>query len=229
MHPRRAIRRISWDKKTHPIGFRLGVIRTWSSKWYEKKKYALWLHEDIKIRTHIKKKLYKTGISRVEIERLSGPDKVKISIFSARPGQIYGVEQKALRELKAELSKLSTSEVFLDVKEVKKVDLDAVLVAENVATQLENRVAFRRALKRTMQNCMKAGAKGVRIAASGRLGGAEMGRYEWYSDGSVPLHTLRADIDYGTALAHTTYGVIGIKCWIFKGEVLDASQQKTVR
>lgn len=216
-------------QKTHPIGFRLGVIRTWSSKWYEKKKYALWLHEDIKIRTHIKKKLYKTGISRVEIERLSGPDKVKISIFSARPGQIYGVEQKALRELKAELSKLSTSEVFLDVKEVKKVDLDAVLVAENVATQLENRVAFRRALKRTMQNCMKAGAKGVRIAASGRLGGAEMGRYEWYSDGSVPLHTLRADIDYGTALAHTTYGVIGIKCWIFKGEVLDASQQKTVR
>lgn len=216
-------------QKTHPIGFRLGVIRTWSSKWYEKKKYALWLHEDIKIRTHIKKKLYKTGISRVEIERLSGPDKVKISIFSARPGQIYGVEQKALRELKAELSKLSASEVFLDVKEVKKVDLDAVLVAENVATQLENRVAFRRALKRTMQNCMKAGAKGVRIAASGRLGGAEMGRYEWYSDGSVPLHTLRADIDYGTALAHTTYGVIGIKCWIFKGEVLDASQQKTVR
>jgi small subunit ribosomal protein S3 len=216
-------------QKTHPIGFRLGVIRTWSSKWYEQKKYALWLHEDIKIRTHIKKKLYKTGISRVEIERLSGPDKVKISIFSARPGQVYGVEQKALRELKTELSKFSASEVFLDVKEVKKVDLDAVLVAENVATQLENRVAFRRALKRTMQNCMKAGAKGVRIAASGRLGGAEMGRYEWYSDGSVPLHTLRADIDYGTALAHTTYGVIGIKCWIFKGEVLDASQPKTVR
>jgi small subunit ribosomal protein S3 len=216
-------------QKTHPIGFRLGVIRTWSSKWYEQKKYALWLHEDIKIRTHIKKKLYKTGISRVEIERLSGPDKVKISIFSARPGQVYGVEQKALRELKTELSKLSASEVFLDVKEVKKVDLDAVLVAENVATQLENRVAFRRALKRTMQNCMKAGAKGVRIVASGRLGGAEMGRYEWYSDGSVPLHTLRADIDYGTALAHTTYGVIGIKCWIFKGEVLDASQPKTVR
>jgi small subunit ribosomal protein S3 len=216
-------------QKIYPIGFRLGVIRLWSSKWYEQKKYALWLHEDIKIRTHIKKKLYKTGISRVEIERLSGPDKVKISIFSARPGQVYGVEQKALRELKTELSKLSASEVFLDVKEVKKVDLDAVLVAENVATQLENRVAFRRALKRTMQNCMKAGAKGVRIAASGRLGGAEMGRYEWYSDGSVPLHTLRADIDYGTALAHTTYGVIGIKCWIFKGEVLDASQPKTVR
>jgi small subunit ribosomal protein S3 len=216
-------------QKTHPIGFRLGVIRTWSSKWYEQKKYALWLHEDIKIRTHIKKKLYKTGISRVEIERLSGPDKVKISIFSARPGQVYGVEQKALRELKTELSKLSASEVFLDVKEVKKVDLDAVLVAENVATQLENRVAFRRALKRIMQNCMKAGVKGVCIVASGCLGGVEMGRYEWYSDGSVPLHTLRADIDYGTALAHTTYGVIGIKCWIFKGEVLDASQPKTVR
>jgi len=216
-------------QKTHPIGFRLGVIRTWSSKWYEKKKYAEWLHEDIKIRSHIKKKLYKTGISRVEIERLSKPDQVKITIYSARPGQIIGADGKSHRELKKELSTLTDGVLFLTIEEVRKVDLDAILVAENVATQLENRVAFRRALKRTMQNCMKAGAKGIRISASGRLGGAEMGRYEWYRDGRVPLHTLRADIDYGTALAHTTYGVIGIKCWIFKGEVLDASQGKTVR
>ena len=220
-------------QKTNPIGFRLGVIRTWSSKWYAEKKYAQWLHEDIKLRSHIKKKLYKTGISRVEIERLSTPegkaDKVKISIFSARPIQIIGADSKALKSLKKELNGFTKSEIFLKIEDVRKVELDAILVAENVATQLENRVAFRRALKRTMQNCMKAGAKGVRISASGRLGGAEMGRYEWYRDGRVPLHTLRADIDYGTALAHTTYGVIGIKCWIFKGEVLDASQGLTVR
>ena len=220
-------------QKTHPIGFRLGIIRTWSSRWYEDKKYALWLHEDIKLRSHIKKKLYKTGISRVEIERLSTPDgkadKVKITIFSARPGQIIGADGKSHRDLKRDLSALTSSEVFISIEEVRKVDLDATLVAENVATQLENRVAFRRALKRTMQNCMKAGAKGVRVSASGRLGGAEMGRYEWYREGRVPLHTLRANIDYGTALAHTTYGVIGIKCWIFKGEVLDASQPLTVR
>ena len=221
-------------QKTHPIDFRLGVIRTWSSKWFEEKKYAAWLHEDIKIRNHIKKKLYKTGISRVEIERLRSEsvgksDMVKVTIFSPRPGQIIGADGKSHRELKGELSKLSKSEVFLSIEEIRKVDLDATLVAESVALQLENRVAFRRALKRTMQNCMKAGAKGIRVSASGRLGGAEMGRYEWYLDGRVPLHTLRADIDYGTALAHTTYGVIGIKCWIFKGEVLDTSAEKTVR
>jgi small subunit ribosomal protein S3 len=221
-------------QKTHPIGFRLGVIRTWSSKWFSEKKYASWLHEDIKIRKHIKKKLYKTGISRVEIERLQNespnkPDMVKITIFSPRPAQIIGADGKSHKALKQELSALSNSEIFLSIEEVRKVDLDATLVAESVASQLENRVAFRRALKRTMQNCRKAGAKGVRISASGRLGGAEMGRYEWYLDGRVPLHTLRADIDYGTALAHTTYGVIGVKCWIFKGEVLDTSAGKTVR
>ena len=221
-------------QKTNPIGFRLGVIRTWSSKWFEEKKYATWLHEDIQIRSYIKKKLYKTGISRVEIERLKSEsmdkaDMVKVTIFSPRPGQIIGADGKAHRELKKALSKISKSEVFLSIEEVRKVDLDATLVAESVALQLENRVAFRRALKRTMQNCMKAGAKGIRVSASGRLGGAEMGRYEWYLDGRVPLHTLRADIDYGTALAHTTYGVIGIKCWIFKGEVLDTSKGKTVR
>ena len=216
-------------QKTNPIGFRLGVIRTWSSKWYAEKNYAKWLHEDIKIRAYIKKKLYKTGISRVEISRLSNAGKIKIEIYSARPGQIVGADGKHHKELREELSKMTNNEVFLFVEEVRKVDLDAVLVAENIAAQLENRTAFRRALKRTMQNCMKAGAKGIRVAASGRLGGAEMGRYEWYLVGRVPLHTLRADIDYGTALAHTTYGVIGIKCWIFKGEVIDPNAEPTVR
>jgi small subunit ribosomal protein S3 len=193
------------------------------------KNYVKWLHEDIRIRAYIKKKLYKTGISRVEISRLSYADKIKIEIYSARPGQIVGADGKHHKELRDELSKMTNNEVFLFVEEVRKVDLDAVLVAENIATQLENRTAFRRALKRTMQNCMKAGAKGIRVAASGRLNGAEMGRYEWYLDGRVPLHTLRADIDYGTALAHTTYGVIGIKCWIFKGEVIDPNAEPTVR
>ena len=216
-------------QKTNPIGFRLGVIRTWSSKWYAEKNYAKWLHEDIKIRAYIKKKLYKTGVSRVEISRLSYGDKIKIEIYSARPGQIVGADGKHHKELREQLAKMTNNEVFLFVEEVRKVDLDAVLVAENIATQLENRTAFRRALKRTMQNCMKAGAKGIRVAASGRLGGAEMGRYEWYLDGRVPLHTLRADIDYGTALAHTTYGVIGIKCWIFKGEITDPHAEPTVR
>jgi len=216
-------------QKTNPIGFRLGVIRTWSSKWYAEKNYAKWLHEDIKIRAYIKKKLYKTGVSRVEISRLSYGDKIKIEIYSARPGQIVGADGKHHKELREQLAKMTNNEVFLFVEEVRKVDLDAVLVAENIAAQLENRTAFRRALKRTMQNCMKAGAKGIRVAASGRLGGAEMGRYEWYLDGRVPLHTLRADIDYGTALAHTTYGVIGIKCWIFKGEITDPHAEPTVR
>lgn len=221
-------------QKTNPIGFRLGVIRTWSSKWYEEKKYATWLHEDIKLRSYIKKKFYKAGVSRIEIERLSTPDsteadRVRIIIHSARPGQILGADNKSLRHLKEEVSKLTSSNVRFDIVEVRKVELDATLVAENVAAQLENRVAFRRALKRSMQGCMKAGALGVRLAASGRLGGAEMGRYEWYREGRVPLHTLRADIDYGTALAHTTYGVIGIKCWIFKEEILNDSKSPATR
>ena len=207
-------------QKTHPIGFRLGVIRTWSSKWFAEKKYASWLHEDIKIRKHIKDKLYETGISRVEIERMA--NRVKITIFTARAGVIIGQKGESADSLKRELEKRSGEKIHLNIQEIRKVDLDATLVAENAASQLERRVAFRRAMKRCMQNCMKAGAQGIRISASGRLGGAEMGRYEWYREGRVPLHTLRADIDYGTALAKTTYGVIGIKCWIFKGEVHDA-------
>ena len=207
-------------QKTNPIGFRLGVIRTWNSRWYEEKKYATWLHEDIALRDFIKQKLYKAGISRVEIERMA--NRVKITIFTARAGVIIGQKGESADSLKRELEKRSGEKIHLNIQEIRKVDLDATLVAENAASQLERRVAFRRAMKRCMQNCMKAGAQGIRISASGRLGGAEMGRYEWYREGRVPLHTLRADIDYGTALAKTTYGVIGIKCWIFKGEVHDA-------
>lgn len=206
-------------QKTHPIGFRLGVIKGWKSKWYEEKRYADWLHEDIKLRRFIKKKLMHAGISKIEIERMA--NKVKINIFTARPGIVIGKRGAGVDDLKREVGKLVNGEIFLNIQEVRKAELDATLVAENVAAQLVRRVAFRRALKKAMQTGMKFGAKGFRISASGRLGGAEMGRYEWYRDGRVPLHTLRADIDYGTAIARTTYGVIGIKCWIFKGEVLE--------
>lgn len=206
-------------QKTHPIGFRLGVIRTWSSKWYEEKRYAEWLLEDLLLRRFIKKKLYHAGISKIEIERMA--NKVKVTVFTSRPGIVIGKRGAGVDELKRKLERVSQGEVYLNIQEVRKAELDATLVAENVAAQLERRVAFRRALKKAMQTGMKFGAKGFRIAASGRLGGAEMGRYEWYRDGRVPLHTLRADIDYGTAVAKTTYGIIGIKCWIFKGEVLE--------
>ncbi len=209
-------------QKTHPIGFRLGIIRTWSSKWYEEKRYAEWLHEDLKLRRFIKKKLYHAGISKVEIERMA--NKVKVSIYTARPGIVIGKRGAGVDELKRALMRHTKGEVFLSIQEVRKAEMDAVLVAENVAAQLERRVAFRRALKKTMQTSMKFGAKGFRISASGRLGGADMGRYEWYKDGRVPLHTLRADIDYGTALAKTTHGIVGVKCWIFKGEILDERQ-----
>lgn len=212
-------------QKTHPIGFRLGVIRSWTSKWYAEKRYAEWLHEDLHLRSFIKKKLYHAGISKIEIERMA--NKVKVTVFTARPGIVIGKRGKDVDELKRQLETLSKGEVFLNIQEVRKAELDATLVAENVAQQLERRVAFRRALKKSMQTSMKFGAKGFRISASGRLGGAEMGRYEWYHDGRVPLHTLRADIDYGTAVAKTTYGIIGIKCWIFKGEILEDQQNPT--
>lgn len=206
-------------QKTHPIGFRLGVIRTWNSKWYEERRYADWLHEDLRLRRFIKKELYSAGISQIEIERMA--NKVKITVFTARPGVVIGKRGAGVDELKKRIGQLTKGEVFLNIQEVRKAELDATLVAENVAAQLERRVAFRRALKKAMQTGMKFGAKGFRIAASGRLGGAEMGRFESYREGRVPLHTLRAEIDYGTAVAKTTYGIIGIKCWVFKGEKYD--------
>ena len=205
-------------QKTHPIGFRLGVIRSWESKWYEEKNYAQWLHEDIKLRDWVKKKLQSAGISKVEIERAA--NKVKVSIYTPRPGIVIGKKGVGIEGLKRDLQSLSGNEIFVNIHEVRKAEIDAQLVAENVAMQLERRVAFRRAMKKAVQTAMKFGAKGIRIACAGRLGGGEMSRREWYREGRVPLHTLRADIDYGLAEARTTYGIIGVKCWIFKGEVL---------
>jgi small subunit ribosomal protein S3 len=204
-------------QKVHPYGFRLGIIRDWKSRWYEEKNYAKWLHEDLRLKETIRKKMKHAGISNVEIERAR--TRLKINIFTARPGIIIGKKGSGAEELKRELQKLTEAEVTLAIHEVRKAELDAQLVAENVATQLERRVSFRRAMKKAVGTAMRFGAKGVRIASAGRLGGAEMGRREWYREGQVPLHTLRADVQYGQATAHTTYGVIGVKCWIYKGEV----------
>ena len=212
-------------QKTHPIGFRLGIVKTWGSKWYEEKQYAKWLHEDIKLKREIKKKLEHAGVSAVEIERAA--NKAKINIYTARPGIVIGKRGAGIEALKKEVQALTESEVFLNIQEVRKAETNAQLVAENIATQLERRVAFRRAMKKAVQTAMKFGAKGIRVSCSGRLGGAEMARYEWYREGRVPLHTLRADIEYGTTEARTTYGKIGVKCWIFRGEILP--QRATTR
>jgi small subunit ribosomal protein S3 len=205
-------------QKTHPIGFRLGVIRSWTSKWYEEKQYSKWLHEDIRLKRFIKEKLQHAGVSFIEVERAA--NKAKISIHTARPGIVIGKRGAGIEQLKKEVQKLTENEVFLNIQEVRKAETNAQLVAENIATQLERRIAFRRAMKKAVQTAMKFGAKGIKVHCGGRLGGAEMARREWYREGRVPLHTLRADVDYGFAVSRTTYGVIGVKCWIFKGEVL---------
>lgn len=209
-------------QKVHPVGFRLGVIRTWESKWYAEKDYASLLHEDLKLRDYLKKRLYHAGISKVEIERAAS--KAKVNIFAARPGIIIGKKGSEVEALKKDLAKLTDKEVFINIQEVRKPEIDAQLVAENVALQLERRVAFRRAMKKAVSQALKFGAEGVKIECSGRLGGAEMSRREWYREGRVPLHTLRADIDYGFAEAKTTYGIIGVKVLVFKGEILDRDQ-----
>jgi len=211
-------------QKTNPIGLRLGVIRGWDSRWYEEKNYAKWLHEDIKIREYVKEKLKHAGISRVEIERAA--NKVKVNVHTARPGIVIGKRGAGIETFKKELQKLTENELFLNIIEVRKPELDAQLIAENVCTQLERRIAFRRAMKKAVSTAMKFGAKGIRISCSGRLGGAEMARYEWYREGRVPLHTLRADIDYGFAEAYTTYGTIGCKVWVMKGEILPEANAK---
>ncbi len=205
-------------QKVNPIGFRLGVIRTWDSRWYAEADYAKLLHEDIKLRNFLKKRLFNSGVSKIEIERAAS--KAKINIFTARPGLIIGKKGAEVETLKKELAKLTDKEIYLNIQEVRKPELDAQLVSENVALQLERRVAFRRAMKKSVTSALKFGAKGIRITCSGRLGGAEMSRTEWSREGRVPLHTLRADIDYGFAEAKTTYGIIGVKVLIFKGEVL---------
>ncbi len=209
-------------QKVNPIGMRLGINRTWSSRWYANKDYPGYVYEDHKIREFLKKKLYHAGISSIEIERSSR--RVKLRIFASRPGIVIGKKGAEIEALKKELEKLVSAEVMVDIQEVRKPELDAQLVAENVANQLVRRVAFRRAMKRCVSSAMRFGAKGIKIICSGRLGGAEMARVEWYKEGRIPLHTLRADIDYGLAVAETTYGTIGVKVYIFKGEILQDEQ-----
>ena len=207
-------------QKTHPRGLRLGIIEGWDSKWFaDGHDYTTLLHEDLKLRDFVKKRLYHAGISKIEIERMA--NKAKVNIHTARPGIVIGKKGAEIDRLKADVQKLMKGrEAFINIHEVRKPELDAQLVAENVALQLERRIAFRRAMKKSVTSALKFGAKGIRITCSGRLGGAEMSRTEWYREGRVPLHTLRADIDYGFAEAKTTYGIIGIKVLIFKGEIL---------
>ncbi len=204
-------------QKVHPIGMRIGITRDWESRWYAKNMASL-LQEDLAIRSHIKKKLYRAGISRVEIERAAS--RVRLVIHAARPGIIIGRGGTGIDALKKELDEMTGKQVQVNVQEIRRPELEALLVAENVAQQLERRVAYRRAMKQAVQRSLRTGAKGIRIAASGRLAGAEIARYEWYREGRVPLHTLRADIDFGIAEALTTYGRIGVKVWIYRGDVL---------
>ena len=205
-------------QKVNPHGLRVGVIKDWDSRWYADADFADYLVEDYNIRTFLKKKLYSAGVSKIEIERAS--DRVKIIIYTAKPGIVIGKGGAEIEKVKAELKKFTDKKLIVDIKEVKRPDKDAQLVAENIALQLENRISFRRAMKSTMQRTMKAGAKGIKTSVSGRLGGADMARTEFYSEGTIPLQTLRADIDYGFAEASTTYGRLGVKVWICRGEVL---------
>lgn len=205
-------------QKVHPTGFRLGVIKTWNSRWYADKDFSRLLHEDVKIKKFVKKRLAQAGVSSVEIERAA--NKLRVNIAAARPGIIIGKKGSEIEKLKTEIQKLTDREVFINITEVQRPEVDAQLVAENVCQQLLKRVAFRRAMKRSVSSSMKFGAKGIKVSCSGRLGGAEMARHEWYREGRVPLQTLRADIDFGFAEARTTYGIIGVKVWIFRGETV---------
>lgn len=210
-------------QKVNPRGLRVGVIGGWDSNWYADKDFAANLKEDYEIRKFLKKKLYSAGIAKVEIERAS--DRVKITVHTAKPGMVIGSKGAEIEKTKAELSKLTDKKVIVDIKEIKRPDMNAQLVAENIAQQLENRISYRRAMKGCMQRTMKLGAKGIKTAIAGRLNGAEIARKEFYSDGTIPLQTLRADIDYGFAEAHTTYGKLGVKVWIYKGEVLPTKKE----
>jgi len=205
-------------QKVNPYGIRLGINKTWSSRWFSKNEYTKLLHQDLKIKNYVENKLKNASISKINIERAA--KKLRISIYSSRPGIIIGKKGADIETLKNDLSKMSSLEVFLDIKEIRKPEVEAKLVAENIATQLEKRISFRRAMKKAVQSAMRLGAKGVKVVCSGRLGGAEIARTEKYHEGSVPLHTLRGDIDYSTAEAETTYGICGIKVWINKGEIL---------
>ena len=213
-------------QKVHPVSFRLGINRSWDSKWFANKEYSDFVLEDFNIRKFLKKKLLQAGVSKIEIERAA--NKVRIRIHAARPGIIIGKKGVEIERLKSELEKMIKRDAILDIQEVRKAEVDAQLVAENVAMQLVRRIAFRRAMKKSVTSALRFGAQGIKISCSGRLGGAEMARREWYREGRVPLHTIRADIDYGFAEAFTTYGVIGVKVIIFKGEILPNKNKKGV-
>ncbi|MDP6943277.1 MAG: 30S ribosomal protein S3 [Myxococcota bacterium] len=213
-------------QKVHPVGFRLGIVNDWQSKWYfDKGEYQQFLHEDIAIRRHLKKKLFHAGISRVTIERPSAT-KVLVFVHAAKPGIIIGKRASGLDALKSGLQKMTTAEVFVNIIEVRRVETDAVLVAENIAAQLVKRVSFRRAMKKAVTQARRSGALGIKVMCAGRLGGSEMSRREWYREGRVPLHTLRAEVDYGLAEARCSYGIIGVKVWIFKGEKLPGDEEQ---
>jgi len=211
-------------QKVHPIGFRLGVNKNWDSRWFSRKEYSDFVLEDYNIRKFLKKRLFQAGVAKVEIERAA--NKVRIRIYAARPGIIIGKKGVEIEKLKRELEKMISRAIIIDIQEVRKAEVEAQLVAENVALQLVRRIAFRRAMKKSVIAALRFGAQGIKIACSGRLGGAEMARREWYREGRVPLHTLRADIDYGFAEARTTYGIIGVKVTIFKGEILPDKTKK---
>ncbi len=211
-------------QKVHPIGFRLGVNRNWDSRWFARKEYSTFVLEDYNIRKFLKKRLFQAGVARIEIERAA--NKVRIRMYTARPGIVIGKKGSEIEKLKRELEKMINREIIIDIQEVRKAEVEAQLVAENVALQLVRRIAFRRAMKKSVTAALRFGAQGIKIACSGRLGGAEMARREWYREGRVPLHTIRADIDYGFAEARTTYGIIGVKVIIFKGEILPDKTRK---
>lgn len=211
-------------QKVNPIGLRLNITRSWESIWYADKEYAKYLLEDQAIKKYLKKRLFHAGIARINVERTG--EKLRVKLHTARPGIIIGKKGVEIEALKQDLDKLTNRESVIDIQEVRRPEADAQLVAENVAMQLERRVAFRRAMKKAVNTALRFGVKGIKISCSGRLGGAEMARREWYREGRVPLHTLRADIDYGLAEAKTTYGIIGVKVWIFKGEVLDVMEEE---
>ena len=211
-------------QKVNPVGLRLGINRTWDSRWFaDRREYGQLLHEDLKIREYLLDKLKQAGVARIIIERPH--KKCRVTIYTARPGVVIGKKGADIEKLRAEMQRFTKSETALNIVEIRKPEIDATLVAENIAQQLERRVAFRRAMKRSMQTAMRMGGLGIRVNVSGRLGGAEIARMEWYREGRVPLHTLRADIDYGTATARTPYGAIGVKVWIFKGEIMEHDPQ----
>jgi small subunit ribosomal protein S3 len=211
-------------QKVHPKGFRIGIIRDWDSNWYADRDYTDLLHEDYKLRHYIKEHFYTAGISKVEIQRTG--NRVRVTIHTAKPGIVIGRGGMEVEKLKADLIKMTNKNVNINIQEIKKPELDAQIVAENIAQQLEKRISFRRAMKQTVGRTMRAGAIGIKVAISGRLGGAEIARSEWYSEGKVPLHTLRADVDYGFAEANTTYGKIGIKVWVNRGEIMPEAKQR---